>query len=146
MPLPRVLICDVDGTICSTSHRNPYDTRNCHLDPPNADVIWFLNHILATTRIHVIFCSGRKEMAREKTVQFLDKHVKRKFPFFRKWTALYMRGDRDGRDDRIVKGEMHEKYIKGKYDVICALDDRDRVVQCWRDLGIFTWQVRPGAF
>ena len=57
-----------------------------------------------------------------------------------------MRQAGDNRDDRIVKREIYEREIKGRYNVRFVLDDRNKVVALWRDLGLPCFQVADGDF
>tara|TARA_R110002020_G_scaffold227539_13_gene438195 strand:+ start:10087 stop:10632 length:546 start_codon:yes stop_codon:yes gene_type:complete len=59
---------------------------------------------------------------------------------------LYMREEGDNRKDSIVKREMYEEYIKPHYNVKLVLDDRNQVVDMWRELGLPCWQVAAGNF
>lgn len=45
-----------------------------------------------------------------------------------------------------MKKEIYEKYIKGKYNVMGVFDDRDRVVEMWRSIGLTCFQVDYGKF
>jgi hypothetical protein len=53
-----------------------------------------------------------------------------------------MRADGDSRGDVIVKKEIYDLFIKGKYNVMLAIDDRKKVCRFWReDLGIPVLQL-----
>jgi hypothetical protein len=52
-----------------------------------------------------------------------------------------MRKTDDNRCDSIVKEEIYNEYIKDKYNVLAVFDDRDRVVDMWRRIGLPTYQV-----
>lgn len=43
-----------------------------------------------------------------------------------------MRQSKDFRKDSVIKSEIYEAEIKGKYFVEFVLDDRDQVVDLWR--------------
>jgi hypothetical protein len=45
-----------------------------------------------------------------------------------------------------VKEEIYRQEILGRYNVWMVLDDRDQVVEMWRNLGLRVLQVAPGAF
>jgi hypothetical protein len=57
-----------------------------------------------------------------------------------------MRKEGDVRKDAIVKGEIYEKNINGKYNVLFVLDDRNQMVEMWRGLGLTCLQVADGDF
>ena len=43
--------------------------------------------------------------------------------------------------DSIVKQEIYDNFIKPFYDVILVVDDRESVVQMWRNNGLHVIQV-----
>jgi len=57
-----------------------------------------------------------------------------------------MRKTGDSRKDSIVKREIFEEHIKGKYRIQFVLDDRNQVVEMWRQLGLTCLQVAEGDF
>jgi hypothetical protein len=58
-----------------------------------------------------------------------------------------MRAAGDQRPDYIVKNELFEEHVAGKYNILLSLDDRDSVVDLWRNkMGIPTFQVANGNF
>lgn len=135
----EVIICDIDGTLALFGDANPYD-RDFSKDEVNEPV----RHILkqysrAPFPPRIILFSGRKNEHREQTEKWLHDN---KIPH----DELNMRIEGDIRKDTIVKREMYESQVKGKYNVIFVLDDRNQVVQQWRELGLTCLQVAPGNF
>lgn len=59
---------------------------------------------------------------------------------------LFMRETDDKRKDHVVKLELYKKYIDGNYNVEAVFDDRQRVVDMWRDIGLTVFQVADGNF
>jgi hypothetical protein len=61
-----------------------------------------------------------------------------------------MRPDDDFTDDKTLKIQLLERYFGSreamKRDILFILEDRDRMVSAWRELGLPCWQVRPGAY
>jgi hypothetical protein len=57
-----------------------------------------------------------------------------------------MRQTDDNRKDSIIKEEIYDAHIRGKYNVLFVLDDRDQVVQMWRSLGLTVLQCNEGDF
>lgn len=57
-----------------------------------------------------------------------------------------MRAEGDQRNDAIVKEELFFDNVEGNFNVHVCVDDRDRVVLRWREMGIKCFQVEPGAF
>jgi hypothetical protein len=58
-----------------------------------------------------------------------------------------MRRTGDRRKDSVVKRQMYERTVAGKYDVLFVLDDRNQVVDMWRkELNLACFQVDYGDF
>jgi hypothetical protein len=57
-----------------------------------------------------------------------------------------MRKYGDYRKDYVVKREIYEQLIAPDYDILCVLDDRNSVVDMWREIGLTCLQVAPGDF
>lgn len=129
----NIVICDLDGTLCHLNGRNPYDASTCEFDG--------LNTVVAELLLgkKVILCSGREDKYREQTVKFLEKW---NIPY----EKLIMRPTGDFRKDSIIKKEMFDNHIRGKYNVEFVLDDRNQVVEMWRSLGLTCLQVAEGNF
>lgn len=57
-----------------------------------------------------------------------------------------MREEGDTRNDSIIKAEIYDNIIEPHFNIIAIFDDRDRVVDMWRQKGLFTVQVNYGSF
>lgn len=135
---PEAVMVDIDGTVALHGDRSPYDWSRVREDMPNPPVITCVRELARNRKI--IFCSGRTEECRQETEAWLDEHVG--VPY----EALHMRATGDNRKDAIVKRELFDREIRDDYTVIFALDDRQRVVDGWRELGLTVFQVAPGNF
>ena len=137
--LPKAVICDLDGTLSLLNGRDPYNAATCDNDLLNEPVAATLK--MAKQRgYQVILLSGREDKFREPTVRFLDKHQI-------DYDLLLMRTSNDFRKDNIIKRELFEGEIQGKYFVEFLLDDRNQVVDMWRkDLHLPCFQVNYGDF
>lgn len=137
--LPKAVICDLDGTLSLLNGRDPYNAATCDNDLLNEPVAAALK--MAKQRgYQVILLSGREDKFREPTVRFLDKHQIG-------YDLLLMRTSNDFRKDNIIKRELFEGEIQGKYFVEFLLDDRNQVVDMWRkDLHLPCFQVNYGDF
>ena len=61
--------------------------------------------------------------------------------------SLYIRREGDHRKDSFVKYDMYNKYIKGHFEILYVLDDRNQVVDMWRNaLNLTCLQVADGNF
>jgi predicted kinase len=138
--LPEVVICDIDGTLALMDGRTPYDYSLIHTDKPYEAVV-DLVYDMWSLDVPIIFMSGRSDDSREQTKAWLNTHV------LAGDLDLYMRKTGDYRPDWIVKYELFQEHIAGKYRVKFVLDDRNQVVELWRNkLGLSTFQVAEGNF
>lgn len=136
--LPKAIICDIDGTLAHMNGRSPYDPTRYHednIDPVIQDIV----NRYRKDGFFIIICSGRDDTYREVTAQWLAKHGILH-------DGLLMRKGGDRRNDAIIKREVYDEHIKDRFDIYFVLDDRDRVVAMWRDLGLKVLQVAPGDF
>jgi len=142
--LPDCIIADIDGTLAhrdarsSAKLRSPYEWERVGEDKLDK-VIASIVGIYSVRNIEIIIMSGRDGVCRPQTEQWLETN---KVPC----DELHMRHTGDMRKDTIVKKELYEKHIKGKYNVLFVLDDRDCVVDMWRAEGLKCLQVEPGNF
>lgn len=136
--LPRAIICDLDGTLCLHNGRSPFEYDKCDTDLVNKPVRDILLGLLSTR--HFIFMSGREDSCKKKSIEWIkDNLLIESF-------EVYMRKTGDYRKDSIVKKELFDNHIKDKYYVEFVLDDRNQVVEMWRDLGLTCLQVAEGDF
>jgi predicted kinase len=135
--LPKAIICDLDGTLALLNGRNPYDASTCENDLINIPVLEILRKF--KDKYMIIFCSGREDKYLIQTYNFLKK-CDNSFKY------LLMRKTGDFRKDAIIKKEIFDEHIKDKYYVEFVLDDRNQVVEMWRELGLTCLQVREGDF
>lgn len=143
----KCIIVDIDGTISNSEHRLHHikvKPKNWKLffkesmnDPVYEDVHWLVN-LLHETGNKILFVTARPENERENTIQWLHSTAGMEG----KYEKLYMRYPGDYRDDNIVKADILKDIRSDGYDPFLALDDRDHVVNMWREEGIFCFQVR----
>ncbi len=150
--LPDCILVDIDGTVAHHEGiRSPYDYSDVTRDDIDPYVPWLVNRIYElryTTGSHrtkVIFVSGRDDVCRDDTVVWLHAAGIA-------FDELHMRptGAKDGNGnklpDYLVKYDLFNENIRGKYNVRFVLDDRNQVVNLWRALGLKCLQVQPGDF
>jgi hypothetical protein len=131
--LSHAIICDLDGTLALLNGRSPYDASTCENDILNSVVASLIKDKL------VLLVSGREDKYREQTINFLDKHQII-------YEKLIMRETGDFRKDSIIKKEIFDTQIRGFYNIDFVLDDRNQVVEMWRQLGLTCLQVAEGDF
>lgn len=139
------VLVDIDGTLALRNGRGPFDWAKVGSDIPNRNVVTLVED-LASVGHHIIFLSGREDTGdcRKDTIDWLKTHL----DFLDKddMPELYMRPYRDGRPDDEVKYELFDTHIRDFNDVSFVLDDRDRVVKMWREIGLTCLQVAEGNF
>jgi predicted kinase len=140
--LHAAIMVDMDGTMALFPGADPYD-RDYSKDIVNEPVRLIVNKFL-NAEYMIIFCSGRDESKREVTEQWLEDNLGYRAGID---YILLMRADGDKRDDRIVKRELFDLYIRDQFYVTFVLDDRQRVVDMWRnEIGLTCLQVADGNF
>lgn len=141
--LPWAILVDMDGTMAKLNGRSAYDETRVSEDLPNPAVIRaMVNAHLYGDRIIVM--SGRTQGCMQETLEWIAQHVS--IPFDVPIEGLHMRSEGDSRADSIVKSELFDKYVRGKYNISFVLDDRDSVVKLWRSMGLTCFQVDYGNF
>ena len=145
--MSNVYIFDLDGTLADVTHRLHHIRKStpdwnsfnhaCEDDTPIPHVVE-LNRILSVKH-GIIICSGRSNDVENKTVSWLIKHSIN-------YDKLYMRRAKDFRSDEIVKKEMHDHILGLGHCIKGVFDDRDKVVNMWRENGIPCYQVAKGDF
>lgn len=135
--LTKCYIFDIDGTLAHADNRGIYDYEKVNTDRLNQYVKYILD-ILSKDH-EIIICSGRDDACLEQTKEWLDNHGI-------KYSHIFMRKTGDKRKDCIIKKEIFEENIKGKYQVMGVFDDRNQVVNMWREEGLKVFQVAEGDF
>jgi hypothetical protein len=146
-----IIICDIDGTIADCEHRRHYITNKpkdhdafyagVRDDKPIGKIIVLLLSLLERDFYTVTFVTGRPERTRKDTEWWLAEYLHLHPDDYQ----MFMRKDKDYRQDYMVKQDILDKYID-KSKVWVVLDDRDQVVQMWRRNGLTCLQVADGNF
>ena len=142
------IIFDIDGTLMDISHRKqfveskPKDWNSFREETPNDAPIKEVFQVaiaLQKAGHNIIIASGRNKSQRAITMKQL---MKEGLVFI----DLFMRSDTDYRSDVVLKREMLGAMRRKGLDPKMVFDDRDSVVQMWRDEGLRVAQVAPGDF
>ncbi|MBT7556339.1 hypothetical protein HN615_05385 [Candidatus Woesearchaeota archaeon] len=165
----NTIIFDLDGTLANIDARRSksakpngkldwdifFDADNIKLDKPNHPVIKTAQ-MFHDNGFKIVIFSGRNDRSFDATVSWLKTHD---VPH----DLLVMRPDKfkenswpiaDGNPatsdmrfmpDDILKKKMLDTFVDID-DVFLVVDDRNKVVKMWRDLGLNTFQVAPGDF
>lgn len=137
---PPAILVDLDGTIAHMNGRGPYEYDRVLEDLPNETIIRVVRSLRRDHQI--IFMSGRPDSCRTDTLEWIGRHAFGRLEGF----YLFMRESGDNRRDSIVKHELFTKNVAPNFNVVAALDDRNQVVDMWREIGLTCLQVAPGDF
>lgn len=168
-------IFDLDGTLALIDHRRPiladksnsnrWDDfyRACVDDEPNVQVIFLLRHLICNLGkwregVHctsdVYIFSGRSDLVEVQTRQWLAYYCYPvyaalfKMPGFEDSVSrLLMRPHGDSTPDDILKKKWYDELSDhDKQRLVCVFDDRQKVVDMWRSIGVTCLQVARGDF
>ena len=153
--MDKKVIFDLDGTLALIDDRRKiskkpdgkmdwdvfFDPKNIDLDQPNHAVIAMAQMLDAAGHMIVIL-SGRSKATKDATKAWWKKH---NVPF----DVLKMRPtskDFMFMPDDKLKQMWLDQLFNDKNDIVCVFDDRQKVVDMWRDNGLTCMQVAPGDF
>lgn len=150
----KYAIFDIDGTISDASERAAKylsdDAKDwdafygaCDLDKPIRPIIELATALQDHYRI--LFVTGRRSAVFGKTRTWLAANA----PGLN-YAGIVMRKPGDKRHDKLVKPEILEDAMAelgfGKDDVAFIVEDRDSMVEKWRELGYTVLQPARGSF
>ena len=168
--MKKTVIFDLDGTLADIDARRDKALKPngkldweifaapqsiLDLDKPNHPVIK-MAQMFHNDGFKIVIFSGRNDRSFHTTKEWLEKY---KVPY----DLLVLRPDKIQADswpiangnpatkamrfmpDEILKKEMLDTFVDID-DVFLVVDDRQKVVDMWRDLGLNTFQVAPGNF
>lgn len=150
MRLQKAILVDIDGTLADITHRVHYVNSESgkrdwksfnalvHRDKLKKEVAAVVDYLYASG-VTVILVTGRFNALANETIKWLHKNNIR-------FNAIFMRPDGDYRSDHIVKEQIYKESIMGQFDVLGVFEDRDRVVDMWRNLGLTCFQVQKGDY
>ncbi|AQG80180.1 AAA family ATPase [Spirosoma montaniterrae] len=140
--LPRCILVDIDGTVAEKGARSPFEWHRVGEDTPKQSIINLVKAMRASG-YGIVFFSGRDAVCRRETTDWLCQYFGWQPTDF----ELFMRPERDSRKDSVVKRELFEQHISGRYYVEFVVDDRQQVVDMWRrQVGLTCLQVDYGDF
>ena len=151
--MKKTIIFDLDGTLALIDRRRDlarmsngkinfnilHDPSNIHLDEPNPPVVR-IAQMFAEDGFNIVIFSGRSDKTAAATLSWL---LQNKVPF----NKLVMRPHKTMNfiPDEILKKNMLDKHAKID-DIFMVVDDRQKVVDMWRSLGLTCLQVAEGNF
>ena len=146
-----IIIFDIDGTLMDIEHRRHFvndgnndwdsfqDPTIMANDTPNWPVVNIATMMNSTVANKVLMVSARNERHREVTEQQMtDVGLGNCF--------LFLRDDDDFRTDDVFKKDILDELIAQDLKPDLVFDDRNGVVNMWRENGIPCFQVAEGDF
>jgi len=145
----KTVIFDLDGTLALIDKRRDLATKNgkmdwdvffnpdnIDLDIPNDAVVQVAKLLSTTHSIWIL--SGRSDVTHQATIDWLNKHdIWFDHLIMRPKNHLYMK-------DSDLKKMWLDSIGKDNIDMV--FDDRNQVVDMWRQNGLTTFQVAKGDF
>ena len=145
--MAKIVLCDLDGTLSDTTHRErfvksrPRDYDSFFAAAGDDDPIYAVIEVVRALKgagheIHII--TGRRDDTRAVTEKWLERYG---VPYDR----LVMREF----DDRTPDDDLKRAWFERDYepsDILCVLEDRNRVVKMWRELGLTCLHVADADF
>ena len=148
--MDKIVIFDLDGTLALIDKRRDistddkgkmdwskfFDPDMIDLDDPNTPVIQMTKLLSSDYRIWIL--SGRSDVTWSATEAWLDKYdVHYDYLQMRPQNHLYM-----------ADNDLKKIWLDsiGSDNVAMVFDDRQQVVDMWRDNGLTTFQVADGDF
>lgn len=118
--------------------RSPFDWKRVGEDDVDPIVKWMLE-AFQKMGAKIIIVSGRDSVCKPETENWLLENGIH-------YDEIFMRPENDMRKDSIIKEEIYNNYIKDKFNVALIVDDRQQVVDKWREMGLKVAQMEPGNF
>ena len=139
--LPVAYSFDLDGTLAHTNgKRGPYDASKYYVDDVDEAITYVGVALRVAARAdELIILTGREETYRAECEAWLKQQGVH-------YDRLIMRPEGDTRNDAVVKSDLWDEHIDGKFNVLMHYDDRNRVVNGLRRKGIKVAQVQVGDF
>lgn len=166
MELKPLYIFDLDGTLALIDHRRHFiaDKKNqrwddfyraCVDDWPNKPIFKILNSLKSVFYLDgmdtpndgtdIIIFSGRSQLVHSETIDWLKNFIAR--PHVPILTTIRMRPLFNSIPDDILKKQWYDELPQHDKDrLVCVFDDRQKVVDMWRSIGVTCVQVAPGNF
>lgn len=148
----KQIIVDIDGTISRIGERLKYLIQSpkdwdsfygdCFDDEPIIEIVGLV-YALYLQEYKIVFCTGRRESCRDKTLAWIDRYFNSEIA---KVSILLMRENGDNRHDTVTKPELLKNAGIKLDSIAFVLEDRNVMVKKWRELGLICLQVAEGAF
>lgn len=146
LSLPEAVIFDVDGTVARMVARGPFDEHLVHTDEGIGPVLDMAYAAYKTGKV-LVFMSGRTDECKPATLQWLIDQMPWLMNFDCEFHLFMRRTVEDrGRPDDDVKYDLFNEHVAPHFHVVYTVDDRNKVVKMWREIGLVCAQVAEGDF
>jgi len=135
---PKAILVDLDGTLAHMNGRGPFDWLRVGEDSVD-EIVSDIVRDYKNLGFEIIIVSGRDSICKQLSEDWLTTN---NIPY----DFIFMRPEGDYRKDSIIKRQIFDNNIRGNWNVRFVLDDRNQVVEVWRDLGLKCLQVADGDF
>ena len=148
----KIVIFDLDGTLADITARRTLSTKdnnkmdwgvfqdpkNIDLDVPNQKVVDMLDMTDNTDKYQIWILSGRSDVTKDVTIDWLSNNgINYDHLIMRPQKHLYM-----------AENDLKQMWLDdiGVDNVAMVFDDRNQVVDMWRQNGLTCFQVADGDF
>jgi hypothetical protein len=139
----------LDGTLADITHRRRHLTapqpdwaafnNEMLSDDPNIPIVTLYRALWESKQFKLLIVSGREEDYRGATETWLSQHQLSHH-------GLYLRASKDYRADYLIKQEILQEILAADHDILFTVDDRQQVVDMWREQGLTCLQCAVGDF
>ena len=135
--LPNCIIVDLDNTLAYAFKRPWFGVEAASqmvLDKVNEQLKTILNSF--NSNIEIIIMSGRAvgDEAKSSLAWLIQNGIH--------YNDAYFRNENDYRTGDLVKLENYNRYIKGKFNVLAAVEDDPKCIKMYQEQGIFVLQPK----
>ena len=135
--LPNCIIVDLDNTLAYAFKRPWFGVEAASqmvLDKVNEQLKVILNSF--NSNVEIIIMSGRAigDEAKSSLVWLIQNGIH--------YDNAYFRNENDYRTGDVIKLENYNRYIKGKFNVLAAVEDDPKCVKMYQEQGIFVLQPK----
>lgn len=148
----KCIIVDLDQTLCNSTeilekyvlNREVIDWAGYYENIDQCTVNEWVAGLLERHCIDsdkIFFLTARSDVSRDKTTSWLQEHFCDCFGTC-EYCELLMRPEGIKKDSYLMKKEIYEKQVKGKYDVEFVIDDDKSVIDMFEAEGLNCLHVR----
>ena len=131
--MKKAILVDIDGTLSVLNGRNPFKYNEAGSDTLNKPIADLVN-LYKNAGYSVILLTGREDYSRRVTEDWLLRHGI-------DYEVLFMRPSGDYCKSTTLKRRIYEENIAPHYEVELVLEDFDKNIIMFNELGLPTLKV-----